>query len=40
MSRVREAKNPREFARDELLGLMRYRMKSYSRDNVELPLFQ
>jgi hypothetical protein len=39
MSRVRAAKSPQEFARDELLGLMRYRMKRYSRDNVELPLF-
>ena len=39
MSRVRAAKSPQEFARDELLGLMRYRMKGYSRDNVELPLF-
>lgn len=40
MSRVREAKSPQAFARDELLMLMRYRMKSYSRDTVELPLFQ
>lgn len=39
MDRVKAAKSPADFARNELLALMRYGMKGYSRDIVELPLF-
>jgi hypothetical protein len=39
MKRVREAESPQAFARDELLALVRYGMKGYSREIAELPLF-
>jgi hypothetical protein len=39
MQRVRAAKNPQAFARDELLALLRYGMNSHSREVAELPLF-
>jgi len=39
MDRVKAAKSPQNFARDELLALVRYRMKSYRREVAELPLF-
>lgn len=39
MERVVTAKSPQQFAHDELLALVRYSMKSYSRLVPELPLF-
>jgi hypothetical protein len=39
MERVKAAKSPQDFARNELLALLRYGMKSYSREIAELPLF-
>lgn len=39
MQRVKVAKSPQAFARDELLGLMRWGMKGHGRELPELPLF-
>jgi hypothetical protein len=39
MKRVKAAKSPQEFARDELLTLIYYDLRGYDRWNAELPLF-